>query len=192
MPKDLLTAAWKLLLLRGVVAVVLGIVLIAWPQSTIVVLVVLWGVWALVDGIGLGVQAFAPGAGTGQRVLFGVMALVAVVVAFIAFTRPAGAAAALTWALGIWLIIRGVFELVGALTATTSTPRWLLLLGAVIDIVLGGLFVANPARSTVTIAVVIGIAAVAWGLVFVALALIARSAVKDLPEGPTVTTSTVV
>ena len=34
-PKDLLTATWKLLLLRGLVAIVLGIVLIAWPESTI-------------------------------------------------------------------------------------------------------------------------------------------------------------
>lgn len=192
MPKDLLTAAWKLLLLRGVVAIVLGIVLIAWPESTIIVLVVLWGVWALIDGIGLGAQVFAKGAGTGQRVLFGVMALIALVVAFLAFTRPGMTAAALTWVLGIWLIVRGAFELVGAFTATTSTPRWLLLLGAGIDLALGFLFVANPGTSAVAIAVVIGIAAVAWGVVFVALALIARSTAKEIGDGPTVTSSTVV
>ena len=186
MPKDLLTAAWKLLLLRGAVAVVLGIVLIAWPESTIIVLVVLWGVWALVDGIGLGVQAFSKDAGTNQRVLFGVMALIAVVVAFIALTRPGLTAAALTWTLGIWLIVRSVFEIVGALTATLATPRWLLLLGAGIDLLLGILFVANPGRSAVAIAVVFGIAAVAWGVVFVALAFIARSAANEVGAGPQV------
>ena len=186
MPKDLLTAAWKLLLLRGAVAVVLGVVLIAWPESTIVVLVVLLGVWALIDGIGLGVQVFERGAGTGQRVLFGVMALIAVVVAFLAFTRPGMTASALTWMLGIWLLVRGVFELVGAFTATTSTPRWLLVLGAVIDIVLGGLFIANPGQSAVAIAIVLGIAAVAWGIVFIVLGFMARRAAEQVGDGPVV------
>lgn len=189
MPKDLLTAAWKLLLLRGTVAIVLGIVLIAWPGSTIIVLVVLWGVWALADGIGLGAQALTTGAGTNQRVLFGVMALIAVVVAFIALTRPGLTAAALTWTLGIWLIVRGVFEVVGALTATSATPRWLLLLGAGIDLLLGILFVANPGRSAVAVAVVLGFSAVAWGVVFVALAFVARSAAHEVGDGPAVTTT---
>ena len=181
MPKDLLTAAWRLLLVRGIVAVVLGVVLIAWPEATIVVLVVLWGLWALVEGIGLGVQAFAPGGGSGQRVLFAVMALVSVVVAFLAFTRPGMAATALTWVLGVWLLVRGVFELVGAFTSRTGTPRWLLLLGAVVDVVLGWLFLANPGRSAVAVAVVLGIAAVAWGIVFVVLALLARRAAAAAP-----------
>jgi uncharacterized membrane protein HdeD (DUF308 family) len=185
-PKDLLTAAWKLLILRGVVAVVLGIVLIAWPEATIVVVIVLWGIWALIDGIGLGVQVFEKGAGTGQRVLFGVMALIAILAAFLAFTRPGMAATALTWVLGIWLLVRGAFELVGAFTSTTSTPRWLLVLGAVIDLVLGWLFVANPGESAVAIAVVLGIAAVAWGIVFVVLGFLARSAAKEVGDGPVV------
>ena len=87
MPKDLLTAAWKLLFLRGVIGIVLGIILVAWPQATIVVLMVLIGIWALIDGIGLAAQVFAKGAGTGQRVLFGVMALVALVVALVERSR---------------------------------------------------------------------------------------------------------
>lgn len=160
--------------------------LIAWPKSTIIVLVGLWGVWALADGIGLGVQAFSKDAGTNQRVRFGAMAHIAVVVALIAFTRPGLTAAALTWTLGIWLIVRSVFEVVGALTATLATPRWLLLLGAGIDLLLGILFVANPGRSAVAIAVVLGIAAVVWGAVFVALAFIARSAAHEVGDGPQV------
>ena len=51
------------------------------------------------------------GLGTGQRVLFGVMALVALVVALVAFTRPDMAARRVTWVLGIWLLVRGLFEL---------------------------------------------------------------------------------
>jgi uncharacterized membrane protein HdeD (DUF308 family) len=181
-PKDLLTAAWKLLLLRGVIGIVLGIILVAWPQATIVVLMVLVGIWALIDGIGLAAQVFDKGAGAGQRVLFGVMALVALVVALVAIFRPGLAASAVTWFIGIWLLVRGLFELVGAFSSTVAAPRWLLVVGALLDLVLGWLFVANPGNSAKAVAVVIGILAIAWGVVFVVLALAARSATKDLPD----------
>ena len=81
-----------MLLVRGAVAVVFGIVAVAWPDTTIVVLVVLWGIWALVDVFGLAAQAFSPGASRNQRVLFGLMAVVALVVALLAITRPSMAA----------------------------------------------------------------------------------------------------
>ena len=182
MPKDLLTAAWKLLLLRGVIGIVLGIILVAWPQATIVVLMVLVGIWALIDGIGLAAQVFDKGAGTGQRVLFAVMALVALVVAMVAIFNPDKAASVITWLVGIWLLVRGLFELVGAFSATVATPRWLLVLGALLDLVLGWLFVTHPGQSAKGVAVVIGILAIAWGVVFVVLALAARSATRHLPD----------
>jgi uncharacterized membrane protein HdeD (DUF308 family) len=180
-PKDLLAVAWKLLLLRGVIGIVLGIVLVAWPQATIVVLMVLVGIWALVDGVGLAAQVFAKGASAGQRVFFGVMALIALVVALVAIFRPGVAASAVTWFLGIWLLVRGLFELVGAFSSTITAPRWLLVLGALLDLVLGWLFVTNPGTAVVAVAWVIGLFAIAWGVVFVVLALAARSADKKLP-----------
>ncbi len=185
MPKDLLTAAWKLLLVRGVFGIVLGIVLMVWPQATIVVLMVLVGIWALIDGIGLATQVFAKGASTGQRVFFGVMALIALVVALVAIFRPGTAASVVTWFLGIWLLVRGLFELVGAFSSSITAPRWLLVLGALLDLVLGWLFVTNPGTAAVAVAWVIGLFAIAWGVVFVVLALAARSATKDLPGDST-------
>jgi uncharacterized membrane protein HdeD (DUF308 family) len=180
-PKDLLTAAWKLLLLRGVIGIVFGVVIMVWPQATITVLMVLVGIWALVDGIGLAAQVFAKGASAGQRVFFGVMALVALVVALVAIFRPGTAASAIIWVAGIWLLVRGVFELVGAFSSTVTAPRWLLVLGALLDLVLGYLFVTSSAKSAVALAWLIGLLSVAWGIVFVVLALAARSAAKDLP-----------
>ena len=110
------------------------------------------------------------------------MALVALVVALVAIFSPGKAASAITWLVGIWLLVRGLFELVGAFSSTVSAPRWLLVLGALLDLVLGWLFVTNPGTSAVAVAVVIGILAIAWGVVFVVLALAARSATKDLPD----------
>jgi uncharacterized membrane protein HdeD (DUF308 family) len=184
-PKDLLTAAWKTLVVRGVIGIVLGIVLIAWPQATIVVLMVLLGIWALIDGIGLAVSAFSKDATAGARLLFAVMALVALVVAFFAIFRPGVAASAVTWVIGIWLLVRGLFELVGAFSSTIAAPRWLLILGALLDLVLGWLFVTHSGTAALAIAVLIGILTVAWGVVFVVLGIATRSAAKDLPDDVT-------
>jgi uncharacterized membrane protein HdeD (DUF308 family) len=180
--KDVLTTSWKLLMLRGLIGIVFGIVAIAWPEQTIVVVVVLWGVWALIDGIGLAASAFTDGIGRGQRLLFLGMAAVALIVAFLAFTRPGMAAAALTWVLGVWLLVRGAFELVGALTAVQSAPRWLLVLGALLDIALGALFIANPGRAVVGIVWLLGVIAVAWGIVYLVLGLLVRRKAAELPD----------
>ena len=144
-PKDLLTAAWKLLLLRGAIAIVLGIVLIAWPEATIVVLVVLLGVWALIDGIGLG----RAGLREGRR------------------HRPAGALrrhgarragrrlprhhpprhgrrARSPGCSASGCSCAACSSSSGRSPRRHRTPRWLLVLGALLDLVLGWLFVANP------------------------------------------------
>jgi uncharacterized membrane protein HdeD (DUF308 family) len=84
---------------------------------------------------------------------------------FFAIFGPAVKVEALTWIMGIWLIIRGVFEAVGAFIRPRLTPRWLILLSAALSILLGVFFVANPGR---------GVArpiALAWGIVFVAAGL---------------------
>jgi uncharacterized membrane protein HdeD (DUF308 family) len=173
MERDWMNLSWQSLVVRGAVGVVFGIIAMVWPVSTAIALAVLWGIWALVDGVGSIVQAFQPQA-TG-RVLLVVMGLIALVAGFFAIFSPAVAAVTLTWILGIWLMVRGVFELVGAFTSTESAPRWLLALGGGLSIVLGVLFVVNPGRSAVAIAFWLGLTALAWGLAFVVLGIVLRS-----------------
>jgi uncharacterized membrane protein HdeD (DUF308 family) len=183
---DLLNTAWKLLLLRGVLGVLFGILAIAWPIDTVVALAVIWGIWALVDGIGLAMAALRPGGTGGQRLLAGVMAAIALLAGLYAIAHPGAAAAALTWVVGLWLLVRGVFELVGAFTAEPAgSSRWMALLSALVDFVLGGILVAHPGQSAVGITWLLGIVALIWGVVLIVLALVVRSQARDLRDGPT-------
>ena len=88
MERDWFTVGWKMLLVRGVIGMVFGILAIVWPIETATALALLWGFWALVDGIGLLVGRRSgrsrAGAGSGWSLL-GVIALVA---AFFAITSP--------------------------------------------------------------------------------------------------------
>src|SRR3954469_8908109 len=180
MLQDWLSLSWKALVVRGLIGIAFGIAAVIWPLNTAIRLAILWGVWALLDSIGLFGQAFDSGVGGSTRIVLVLMGLIALVAAFFAIFSPSVAAATLTWILGIWLIIRGVMELVGALTATASTPRWLLLASAALDLLLGILFAANPGKGAVTIAFVLGLVALAWGVVFLCTGLFVRSQLKHL------------
>ena len=189
--KDSLDAAWQTLVVRGALAVVFGLVAMIWPTTTATALAILWGFWALADGIGNLVQATRPGPG-GMRVAAALMGVIALVAAFFAIFSPAVTAVALTWILGIWLIVRGVMELALSFSDRRTAPRGLMLLGAAIDFLLGVLFVANPGAGVVGIAFVLGLTALAWGAVFVTLGLMLRKHGSDavasgpaVPHGPT-------
>lgn len=189
MERDWYTAGWKSLLVRGVLGVIFGILAIAWPVETAIALALLWGFWALADGIGSLVQAFQPGAKGMGRVWLILLGVVALVAAFFAIFSPAVTAVVLTWILGIWLIVRGAFEIVGAFFSSTSFPRWLLVVTGILSLVLGVLFVANPGAAAVSLAFWLGIVALAWGVALVVLGLMLRSeraaATGPVSAGPT-------
>jgi uncharacterized membrane protein HdeD (DUF308 family) len=93
------------------------------------------------------------------------LGVIAVIVAFFAIFSPGVTAQTLTWIVGIWLIVRGVFEVFTAFSSYQLTPRWMLLVGAGLSILLGVFFVANPGRGAVGIAVWLGLMALCWGVV---------------------------
>lgn len=184
MVKDWLSLSWQVMVVRGIVGVVFGVVAMAWPIGTVVALVVLWAVWALLDGIGAFAQAFGQGVTWGARILLIVLGVIGLAAALMGFFRPGVTAVALTWILGIWLIVRGVFEVIGAFVAQTGTSRWLLVLSGLLDVLLGALFAANPGRSAVTVAFVLGLVALVWGVVLVVTGLVARSQLKNAGAPP--------
>ncbi|GAA3134170.1 uncharacterized membrane protein HdeD (DUF308 family) [Kribbella aluminosa] len=184
MERDWLTLGWKMLLVRGVIGIVFGILAIAWPISTAIALALLWGFWALTDGIGSVVQAFQPEY-RGSRVWLIVLGVIALLAAFFAITSPGMTAATLTWILGIWLIVRGIFELAGAFFSQQVMPRWLLVLNGALSLLIGILFAANPGAGAVSIAVLLGITALIWGVVLIGVAWSVRRALSAPPQsGP--------
>ncbi|MFE2089155.1 HdeD family acid-resistance protein [Streptomyces sp. NPDC059460] len=159
-----------------------GIAAMAWPIDTAIALALalLWGFWALLDSAGAFAQAVDRDTPSPARVLLIVMGLIALVAAFFAIFSPGVAAVTLTWILGIWLIVRGVFELLGAFNASNATPRGLLLASAAVDVLLGILFAANPGRGAVSIAFVLGLVAFVWGVIFLVTGFVVRKQVNTV------------
>ena len=173
-----LEANWKLSVMRGVLGIVFGIVAMVWPVETIVTLVVLWGIWALVDGISALAGAFRAEGGLATTVL-ALTGVLALVVAFFAIFRPGMTGTALTWLLGIWLIVRGVIDAVATIAGYLPGSKLLSFLGAGLSIVAGVIFVANPGGAAVAVAFWVGLIALLWGVVFLVVGLITRSKLDD-------------
>jgi uncharacterized membrane protein HdeD (DUF308 family) len=183
-PTSLLERDWTYLVLRGLLAVVFGVVAMIWPLSTVTALAVLWGVWALVDGAStLGQARSAPAPAVRWTLV--AMGVLSLVVAFLAIFSPGLTAVALTWVLGLWLTARGVLECVLGLVDQIGSARWVTLLGALVDLFLGTLFLSNPGRGAVGIAVVLGLSALVWGAAVLALGVWSRRRARRNPRATT-------
>jgi uncharacterized membrane protein HdeD (DUF308 family) len=166
--------AWSHLVMRGALAIVFGLVAMLYPLSTATALALLWGIWALADGVATLVQAFRAPRSPVRPALV-VMGLVALVAGAVAVSDPGLTAVTLTWIVGLWLIARGVLEGVVAALQPGDESRAGLLLSGAVDVLLGLLFVLNPGRSAVGLAVVLGLVALVWGVVLVAAGLMVRN-----------------
>ncbi len=158
---------WKSALVRGAIAVVLGIIAIFWPDTAIFTFMLIWGLWALVDGIVTLFLAFQPELRAARTMLL-VQGALGVVFGVLIVTHPGISASVVTWLAGIWFVVRGLLE---ALAAFGASSKGLLLASAAIDILLGVLFMANPGGSAKGITVLLGIVALLWGIALVVIGL---------------------
>lgn len=165
-PSKLLPHKWKVLLASGVLAIILGLLMLVWPGKTVLVATVLFGLALLAMG---GAQLFiamaAEISGGGRALLFigGAVSLILAVLTFRYFGEPFSILLFAIY-IGISFIIRGVATTAAAISDTEASGRgWNIFFG--ITSVLAGIIVLLlPATSIVTLAVVTGAFLVALGV----------------------------
>jgi uncharacterized membrane protein HdeD (DUF308 family) len=168
----MLARNWWIVAIRGVAAIVFGILAFALPGLTLASLVLLFGAFALVDGAAALIAAIRGDPGTlGHRwfmVLIGAAGITAGVVTWI---NPAITAIALLYAVATWAIIVGIVQLVAAvhLRRQMSGEFWLLL-GGVSSIVFGVVLVVDPGTGLLALAWFLGVYAIFFGVTHLALA----------------------
>jgi uncharacterized membrane protein HdeD (DUF308 family) len=166
---------WWMLLLRGLVSILFGVLAIAWPGITILSLMILYGAYALVDGL-FAIFAAVSGNAASHRWWLAVVGIVGVLAGLVAFAWPGLTALALLMLIAAWAIVSGIFEIVGAIRLRKEIDNeWLLILHGVIS-VLFGLFVwSQPGEGALAIIWVIGAYAIIAGIILCVLAFRLRS-----------------
>jgi uncharacterized membrane protein HdeD (DUF308 family) len=171
---------WWVLLIRGMLAVLFGIMVFALPGLTGVTLVLLYGVYALADG--LTALWIGGSARAWSLVLVGVLG---VIVGIYTFIYPGITAIALLYLIALWAIIRGIFEMVTAIQLRKEiSNEWALIIGGIVSILFGVVLVANPAAGALAMVWIIGTYALAFSLMMIVLAFRVRGLPQCLARSP--------
>ena len=167
---------WWLLLLRGICAIVFGVLAFIWPGMTLVTLVLLYGAFALVDGVISLIAAFSGSAKpvpTWWLVVVGVLGIAAGVVTFV---WPGITAILLVLFIGAWAFVHGIFEIIGAIQLRKEIDNeWMLILGGLLSVAFGVLVLVAPGAGALGLIWVIAGYSIVFGILFVALALRLRT-----------------
>ncbi|MGH8686680.1 MAG: HdeD family acid-resistance protein [Burkholderiales bacterium] len=166
---------WWVLLLRGLTAIAFGVLTWVMPAISLAVLILLFGAYALVDGV---LAVWMAIAGRGEHEHWWVMllwGLVGIGVGILTFLAPGVTAFALLFYIAIWAIATGMLQIVAAIRLRREMQgEWVLILAGIASVVFGVLLVANPGAGVLAVLWLIAIYAVVFGVLLVILSLKAR------------------
>ena len=164
------------LILLGVLAVIVGIIALAWPGVTVFALVILFAVYAF---IGAGLQAMRAFSSRTAGPVFGhlLLGLVDLAAGVIALVWPRPTALVLVLVIGIWAVAGGFVEIFAGFGAgETAGTRALFILGGLVSIAFGVVLFARPGVGAVTLALLFGLFSVIYGISQIVLGVQLRRA----------------
>ena len=179
-PADLFSRVgrhWGWVLAYGILTLLAGVVVLAWPGETLLVLAVLFGIQLIVSGIFRFVAALASTDLTGgTRVMLALLGVLSIIIGLWAVRHVVITLVALVVFLGIFWVVNGLIEIFTAVGHRDMPDRgWSILMG-VLSIAAGLIVLAYPGLSLFGLAVILGI----WLLVFGVLELMAAFRLRKL------------
>ena len=168
------------LILIGVLAIIVGIIALAWPSVTVLALVYLFAIYAFIDAVLQGMRAFSSRT---AGPVFGhlLLALVDLAAGVIALVWPGPTAYVLVLIVGIWAFVGGVFEIFAAFQAgETAGTRALFILSGAVSILFGVVLFAHPDVGALTLALLFGLFSLVYGVSQIAMGVELRKTGKTL------------
>lgn len=169
---------FRMMMVRGAVAVVFGVLALVWPAVTALALALLFGAYALVNGIGAIITAIRDD-GLFRRWLVALSGALNVVAGGIALFWPGITVLALTFVVGVWALATGISEIVTAVRLRRVVRhKGFLVIAGVLSVIAGVLLVWHPLAGALGIALVVGTYAVLYGLLLIGLGAWLRHVVR--------------
>ena len=182
---DQLARYWWVVALRGIAAILFGVLAFVWPGMTLAVLVILFGAYALVDGI-LGLIAALRGE-TQHRLALALEGVVSVLAGLVAFVWPGLTALALLYIIAFWAIVTGALEIFAAVRLRRIISNELgLIIGGVLSVLFGIVLLVAPGAGALAVVFLIGAYAIIFGIALLGLAWRLREHSQTAPGGATI------
>jgi uncharacterized membrane protein HdeD (DUF308 family) len=164
-------SSWWAIVLRGVLACIFGVIVLANPRIGIAALILMFAVYAAVDGVAALATAISHGRAGLSWGWWLVEGLVSLGIAALALARPGITLLAVVLLVAFRAILLGLVELGGALGGKEHDHRWLLGVTGVVSLLFGILLIANPLAGGIALVWVIGVYAVVFGVMLVVVGL---------------------
>jgi uncharacterized membrane protein HdeD (DUF308 family) len=168
---EYLSRYWWTLVVRGALAVVFGLAALIWPEITLRVLVLLFGFYAVVDGL-LALAAVLVGGRlvSGRRGWLVFQGIVGIAAGVFTFLWPGITALVLLYLIAAWAIVTGLLEVAAAIILRRELRgEWLLALGGIVSVAFGIFLAVRPGEGAIAVVWVIGLYAIVFGVALVAL-----------------------
>jgi uncharacterized membrane protein HdeD (DUF308 family) len=176
---------WWVFVLRGIVAILFGVLAFLRPGITLEALILLFAFWALFDGIFALIGSI--GAAEAKEpwwplVLIGLLGIAA---GILTFRYPGVTALALLLVIAFWSILRGIIEIVAAVRLRELIQgEWWFILGGIASIAFGVLLVMYPESGLLAVVWLIGLFAVIFGITQIMLGFRLKGVAAELPAAP--------
>jgi uncharacterized membrane protein HdeD (DUF308 family) len=173
---------WWALALRGVIAILFGLAALLRPGMALVALILLFGAYALVDGIFAVVGVFGGTRSGTPRWLLLLEGVISILAGIIALIFPGLTAVALLYLVAAWAIVTGLVQIATAIRLRQEiTGEWALILGGVLSVIFGLLLAVLPGVGILSLIWLIGAYAVVFGILLLITAFRVRG--RDDPGG---------
>lgn len=174
---DMVRRMSLVLALRGVLALLFGVLALVWPEVTVLALALLFGAYAIVDGIGMIASGLDRGDRESRRWLYVVAGLVGIAAGILALLWPRPTAVALVVLAGVWAVVTGVLEIAAAVRLRRELAgEWVIALLGLISVTAGVIMLLRPDVGALALAIVLGIYAIVGGVVLLVAAWRLRKA----------------
>jgi uncharacterized membrane protein HdeD (DUF308 family) len=168
------------LIVRGVLAVVVGILAIAWPGITVYALVIVFAVYAFMDAILEMTRAFSSRS-AGPVFGYLLLGLIDIAAGIVAIVWPGPTALVLVIVVAAWAFVSGFFEVFAAFqSGETAGTRTMFILGGLVSIAFGVVLFARPGIGAVTLALLFGLFALIYGISQIVIGVELRRTGDDL------------
>jgi len=161
---------WGWIVLRGVAGVAFAVLAVAWPGITLAALVIVYGAYALADGVLALVAAWQvrdAGRPFGWLIVVGLLGIAAGVVTFL---WPGITAMALLMLIAAWAFMMGIFQIAAAIRLRKEIEgEWMLLLSGVLSVAFGVLMVIYPGAGALAMLALIAGYALVFGVLLIVL-----------------------
>lgn len=181
---EMLMKAWRLSALRGVIAVLFGILALSRPDLTLLTFTVLFAGFALVSGVVLVVGAFQERSTNDDWWISLMTGLVSLGAGVIAMVHPGLTTLVLVLMIGAYALISGVLDIAAAVRLRKVVRHeWMLVLSGLVSLAFGVLVFLYPVQGGLAIALYVGIYAIVSGLLLLGFGFSLRSRAKaKFPE----------